>query len=260
MPTSWRNCARAALPGRPTSWPQTSILPAWIVSSPAMQRSSVLLPDPLRPMMATVWPRPTSRLTPSRTRNFPNSLTTLETRTTAALLAGAACIGSPFEETAGQRQRIAHRKIDCGHDAEDDEGLEGRVVDDLAGARELDKADHRSQRRILHDLDHETHSRRNGHFEGLRQYHVGILLETIETETIGSFPLRARHRLDAATPYLTKEGSGIQRQRQTSRDQRRQLVAEDAEAEIRQEQQDQKRRTLDELDVSAGDDAQRVIW
>src|SRR5579871_102101 len=200
MPTSRRNWARAVLPGLPTSWPQISILPAWIVSSPAMQRSSVLLPDPLRPMMATVWPRATSRLTPSRTRNVPNSLTTLPTRTTTALVAGAACIGSPFEETAGQRQRVAHGKIDRGHDAEDDEGLEGRVVDDLACARELDKADHRSQRRVLHDLHHEAHGRRNSHPDGLRQYYVGILLEAIEAEAIGSFPLRARHRLDAAAP------------------------------------------------------------
>src|SRR3954454_23831916 len=258
MPTSWRNWARAALPGRPTSRPQTSILPAWIVSSPAMQRNSVLLPDPLRPTMATVWPRATSRLTPSRTRNVPNSFTTPVTCTTVALVVGAACIGSPFEDAAGQRQRVAHRKIYCGHDTEDDEGLEGRIVDDLACARELDKADHRSQRRILHDLDHEANSRRNGQSDGLRQYHIGILLEAIETETIGSFPLRTRHRLDATTPDLTKKGGGIQRQRQTGRDQRRQLVAEDAEAEIGQEQQDQQRRTLDELDVPAGDDAQRV--
>src|SRR5262245_30848477 len=143
MPTSWRSCARAALPGLPTSWPQTSIRPAWIVSSPAMHRSSVLLPDPLRPTMAIVWPRATSRLTPSRTRSVPNSLTTSAMFTTAMLVAGAACMGSPFEETAGQRQRIAHRKINGGHDGEDGEGLESRVVDDLACARELDKADHR---------------------------------------------------------------------------------------------------------------------
>src|SRR4029079_19837221 len=121
-----------------------------------MQRSSVLLPDPLLPTMATVWPSATSRLTPSSTRNVPKSLTTFVTRTAVAVVAGAACIGSPFEETAGQRQRVAHRKIDCGHGTEDDEGLEGRVVDDLAGARELDKADHRSQRRILHHLEHYT--------------------------------------------------------------------------------------------------------
>ena len=38
-----------------------------------MQRGSVLLPDPLRPMMAMVWPRTTSRLTPSRTRNVPGA-------------------------------------------------------------------------------------------------------------------------------------------------------------------------------------------
>src|SRR6185436_8241823 len=128
-----------------------------------MQRSSVLLPDPLRPTMATVWPRATSRLTPSRTRNVPNSFTTPVTCTTVALVAGAACIGSPFEETAGQRQRVAHRKIDGGHDTEDDEGLEGRVVDDLAGARKFDKSDDRSQRRILHDLDHEAYGRRNSY-------------------------------------------------------------------------------------------------
>ena len=49
MPTSRRSWARAALPGRPTSWPQTSMRPPCTVSSPAMQRSSVLLPEPLRP-------------------------------------------------------------------------------------------------------------------------------------------------------------------------------------------------------------------
>ena len=48
-----------------------------------MQRSSVLLPEPLRPTMATVWPRATSKPTPSSTRSGPNSFTTFSMRTMA---------------------------------------------------------------------------------------------------------------------------------------------------------------------------------
>ena len=50
-----------------------------------MQRSSVLLPEPLRPMMATTWPRATSKPTPSSTRSGPNSLTTFSMRTMALI-------------------------------------------------------------------------------------------------------------------------------------------------------------------------------
>src|SRR3954463_10740729 len=128
MPTSRRSWARAALPGRPTAWPHTVIVPAWRVSSPAMQRSKVLLPEPLRPTMATVWPRSTSKPTPSSTRNGPNSLITSWTRTTAS----PSGIGLPLEVAAGDRQRVAQREIDGGDAGEDRERLEGRVVDDLA--------------------------------------------------------------------------------------------------------------------------------
>src|SRR5476651_2141280 len=192
MPTSRRSCARAALLGRPpgwlTGWPHTSMVPAWMVSSPAMQRSSVLLPEPLRPTIATVWPRFTSKPTLSSTRNGPNSLTRSATRTTDSLVPSAAGMGFPLEVAAGQRQRIAQREVDGGDGAEDGERLEGRVVDDLAGARELDEADDRGQRGVLHDLHHEAHRGRDGDAQRLRQHHVGILLEAVEAPAIRRLP------------------------------------------------------------------------
>src|SRR5829696_1670127 len=203
MPTSRRSCARAALPGRPTSWPQT-----------VMPRSSVLLPEPLRPTMATVWPRATSRLTPSSTRRGPNSLTTLSTLMTdspVGLLASGMC--PPFQRAGGDRERVAQHEIDGSDGGEDRERLEGRVVDDLAGTRQLDEADHRGERGVLHDLHHEAHGRRNGDAQRLRQDHVGVLLERVEAQAVRGLPLGLRHRLYAAAPDLTQEGRGVDRER-----------------------------------------------
>src|SRR5471030_3130617 len=220
MPTSRRSWARAALPGRPTSWPQTSIVPPWIVSRPAMQRSRVLFPEPLRPTMATVWPSATSKPTPSRTRSAPNSLITslMRTiassvlRTMAASVPLSADIGIPLERARGERQRVAQDEVDGPDDDEDDERLEGRVVDDLARAGEFDEADHRGKRRVLHDLDHEAHRGWNGDAHRLRQHDIGILLETVEAQAIRRFPLGARHGLDAAAPDLAQEGRGVERE------------------------------------------------
>src|SRR5262245_39743539 len=139
MPTSRRSWARAALPGRPTGWPQTVMPPPCTVSRPAMQRSNVLLPEPDRPTTATVWPRATFRLTPSSTRKGPNSLMTSSTLTTDS----SSDMGPPFQRAGGNRERVAQHEIDGGDGAEDRERLEGRVVDDLAGAGQLDEADHR---------------------------------------------------------------------------------------------------------------------
>src|SRR5580704_3312464 len=238
MPTSRRSWARAALPGRPTSWPHTSMRPPCTVSSPAMQRSKVLLPEPLRPTTATVWPRATSKPTPSSTRSGPKSFTTFSMRT----MGSSADMGSPFQRAGGDRQRVAQHEIDSGDRGEDHKRLEGRVVDDLAGARQLDEADHRGKRGVLHDLHHEAYGRWNGDPHRLRQDHVGVLLEAVEAEAVRRFPLRARHGLDAAAPDLAEKGRGVEGQRNAGGDQRDQLVAQDAEAEIRQEQHDQERR------------------
>src|SRR5271170_4944201 len=120
------------------------MVPAWTVSRPAMQRSSVLLPEPLRPTIAMVWPRATSKPTPSSTRSGLNSLTTPSRWT----IASGAGMGFPLERARRDRQRITEREIDGGDGGEDDERLECRVVDDLARARQLDEADHRGERGV----------------------------------------------------------------------------------------------------------------
>src|SRR5690242_3324727 len=206
MPTSRRSWARAALPGRPTSWPHTAILPACTVSRPAMQRNRVLLPEPLRPTMAATWPGATSKPTPSSTRSGPNSFTTFLIWT----MGSAAGMGLPFQGARRQRQWVAQREVDGGDHDEDHERLEGRVVDDLAGARELDEPDHRGQRGVLHDLHHEADGRRNGKLHRLWQHDVGVLLEAVEAEAVRGFPLGLRHRLDAAAPDLAQEGRGVE--------------------------------------------------
>src|SRR5918995_1175874 len=259
MPTSRRSWARAALPVRPTSWPQTVIMPSCTVSSPAMQRKSVLLPEPERPTMATVWPRVTSRLTPSSTRRGPNSLTTLSTQMTdspVGLLASGMC--PPFQRAGGDRERVAQHEVDGGDGGEDRERLEGRVVDDLAGARQFDEADHRGERGVLHDLNHEAHGRRDSDAHRLRQDYVGVLLERVEAQAIGGLPLGLRHRFDAAAPDLAQESRRVDRERDAGRDQRVELVAQDSKPEIRQEEHDQQWRALDELDVAAGQPAQHL--
>ena len=50
------------------SWPSTRIVPASGVTKPAIERSSVVLPQPELPSSAIISPRSTSRLTRSSTR------------------------------------------------------------------------------------------------------------------------------------------------------------------------------------------------
>ena len=60
--------------GLSTRMPQTSIVPLSICSSRSMQRSAVLLPEPLAPMIAIISPRATSNETPSSTWFEPKRL------------------------------------------------------------------------------------------------------------------------------------------------------------------------------------------
>src|SRR5450830_1766699 len=189
-------------------------------SSPLRQRSKVLLPDPLRPMMAIICPFWTSRETPLRTCTGPKLLC-------KSLMLTIADMQFPFKVLAQRRQRIANAKIDQRHTAEDGEGLEGRVVDDLAGTRKVEKTDDRSQRRVLDDLHHEADRGWNGDLEGLRQDHLLQLFKTVEAETGRGFPLSLRHRFDAAAPDFAKEGGAIHGKRNTGRHQRRQGKAGD---------------------------------
>src|SRR3546814_6986503 len=82
-----------------------------------MQRSSVLLPDPERPMMAMISPSPMATDTSSSTVTGPKRLVTFRISTSG--------MESPFEHPAPVRQRKAHQEVEQRHRAVDGEGLEG---------------------------------------------------------------------------------------------------------------------------------------
>src|SRR3979411_2196176 len=162
-----------------------------------MQRSSVLLPEPLRPTMATICPWRTSSETPSSTFSGPKNFVTSRTCTTISdstpplapkrtrsggMLSGG--IHLPFESAARHRQRVADGKIDRGDEEKNQKRLKRRIVHDLAGARQLDEANDRSERRVLHHLHHEADRRRRRDADGLRKNNVGGLLQAIKTEAV----------------------------------------------------------------------------
>src|ERR1019366_9808434 len=118
-----------------------------------MQRNNVLLPEPLRPTIATISPRRTSSETPSSTFTALKYSTTSWTLTMISgsllgtigdvdLSCALACdIEFPFESPARHPNRKANCKIDYGDEEEDEKRLKRRIIDDLAGAREFDEAD-----------------------------------------------------------------------------------------------------------------------
>src|SRR5688572_19262877 len=117
MPTS--RCRRFTSSfGDVMSWPQTRIWPASMVSSRLMQRSAVLFPEPLRPMMATTDPGRTWNVTPSSTLTVPKRLQTDWTSTMGD-------IEPPLQTLAPGRQRIAQREVQRCDQHEDDERPEG---------------------------------------------------------------------------------------------------------------------------------------
>src|SRR5947207_12146756 len=119
--------------------PSNVMMPASGVSRPLRQRSSVLLPEPLRPMMATTSPASTASETPLSTSWAPNRLETS--------LNAKSGIDPPFEVLAKLRQRPAQHEIHRRDHRIDDHRLEGRVVHELAGAGQFDEADDRRDRR-----------------------------------------------------------------------------------------------------------------
>src|SRR5579859_71436 len=193
------------------------MLPDWIGSSPFMQRRSVDLPEPLRPMRATTWPRSTVSETPFRTSTEPKLLCTLSMSTTD--------MENPFEISAQPRKRKADQEIDQGDDTENLERRERGVVDELPGARQLDEADDRDDGGVLHQLDEEAHRRRQRDAQRLGDDDVPVLLPARECERGRCLPLLERDRLDRTAPDLGEIGADIDAERQGGGQQRRQFQA-----------------------------------
>src|SRR5882724_8786343 len=97
--------------------PATMIEPSSMVSRPLMQRSSVLLPEPLLPMMAITSPGSTSMLMPLRTSLSPKRFFTS--------VIAMSDIELPFQHLTALGERPAQGEIDERHEAVDHEGLEG---------------------------------------------------------------------------------------------------------------------------------------
>src|SRR5260221_6867543 len=235
----------------PRALPSNSMTPLSGVSSTLMQRKSVLLPEPLAPMIATTSPASISSVTSCRTWCVPKAL---EMPFNAKI-----GIDAPFEILREQRERPAEDEIERAHDRIDDHRLEGEICHQLAGAGELDEADERGDRRALDELHDEADGRRDRDAHRLRQDDVPELLGEAEGEALGSFPLRSRDRLDRAAPDLAEKGAGVEREGEADRRPGVDLEVEgDGEPIIGDEELHQDRRALEELDVADGKPAQRT--
>src|SRR5918993_249762 len=248
MPTFWRSLRRSVA-GSFTVTPSTTMVPPCTGSRPLMQRSSVLLPEPDRPMMAMISPGSIEIETSSRTVWSPKRLTTLRISTSD--------MESALEEAAPLRQREADREIERRHRDVDRERLEGRSGRELAFAGQLDEADRRRERRVLDELDEEADGRRDRDADRLRDDDPAQLLAEAEAERAARLPLGARDRFQRAAPDLPKEGAGVDREGEGRRDPGQHRQAEDREAEEEHEKDHQQRRPLDCLDVENREPAQR---
>src|SRR5690606_36153134 len=121
--------------------PSTVMVPELIDSSPLMQRRNVLLPEPLRPIMAMTSPSATSRLIPRRTSSGPKLL--------RRSLTAMSDIELPLEDSASLGQRPAKHEIEQGGQAIHGERLERRVDDHCTCLHQLDEADDGGQGRCL---------------------------------------------------------------------------------------------------------------
>src|SRR5690242_10573894 len=188
MPTCWRSLRRSVA-GSLTTVSPTVMRPPWIGSSALMQRNIVLLPEPDRPITATMSPGLTSSDTSSSTVSSPKRLVTC-----SILMSD---IQPPLQTLAPLRQRKADEKIEQRHDSINQERSEGSTGGDLALARQFDEADHRGERRVLDQLHQEADRRRDRDAEGLGHDHVTELLAEAEPQRRRRLPLLARHRFDA---------------------------------------------------------------
>src|SRR5271155_38520 len=252
MPMSRRSARKRCRVGLKSS-PANSMVPLSGRSSPLMQRSKVLFPEPLRPMIATTSPGSTASDTSASARCAPKRL--------EMLFNAKSGIDAPLEGLRQQRKRPAEDEIERRHDRIDDHRPEGRVGHQLPGASELDKADNRSDRGALDQLDRETNRRWDRDARRLRQDDVPELFGKAEREAFRGLPLRPRNGLDRTAPDLAEERARIQGEgKQHGRPGIDLKVEEDGEAIIGDEELHQHGRPLEQRDVPDGEPLQGSGW
>src|ERR1700712_3748506 len=142
MPTRWRNSRMAIALSCSSGLPSTGSAPSWNTSSPLMQRSSVLLPEPLLPMMAMTSPRLTVRSMPLSTSFVPYDFRSAVIWTigpalamdAARFVAGVGAMAEPsatldiefsFKVLGKQADRETQREIEQRNAGEHHERLKG---------------------------------------------------------------------------------------------------------------------------------------
>src|SRR3989344_375224 len=98
----------------------------------------------------------------------------------AVVASAAVAMEFPFKRLRHQAYRKAQNKIQQGDTGVDEEGLVGGVGDHAARLGQLDKPNHRCQRRALDLLHQKTHRGRHRNAQRLGQHHMAQLLAKVE--------------------------------------------------------------------------------
>src|SRR6218665_2610416 len=127
-------------------------------------------------------------------------------------LSGGGELQLPLYSTRQQRKWPAQGEVDRPDHTEDDQRLEGGVVDDLPGPGDLGEADARGEGRAFEYLHQVANGRGQGDFPSLRQDDEARSRDIIQTQRVGRFPLTFGNSLNTATPDLAEECAGVQNQ------------------------------------------------
>src|SRR5450631_134766 len=245
MPISRRSARRPARE-RSTRLPSNVISPLSGISRPLIHRSSVVLPEPLRPMMATTSPGSIDSETSSRARWAPKRL--------EMPLNAKIGIDAPFHISSDERKRPAHCEVERRDDGIDDHRFERHVHHQLPGTGQFDEADNGGNRRALDQLHQKTDRWRNRNPHCLRQDDKTKLLEVAKRKAGRSLPLRSWNRLDRSTPDLAQKRTGVKRESECHCRPRVDLhVEEHGKAIVKEKELHEDRGSLEQLNVTSGE-------
>src|SRR5271165_417849 len=160
-----------------------------------MQRSSVVLPEPLGPITTTTSPCATAIDTSRNTCAAPKDLLMLETSSIGRCSTGRTSMAmedAALKVPAVEREGVADAEIDGSCPNEDLERGQCALDDLTAGHRQFPQPDDRDQRGCFDEADAEAYKGWGGQPQCLRQYHDLQHQRTGHPETARRVPLRLR--------------------------------------------------------------------
>src|SRR3984893_7571042 len=180
----------------PTGSPSMAIVPLSYSSSRLMQRSSVVLPEPLGPITTTTSPGVTASDTSRNTSTAPKRLCrAVISRIGRCRYAGRSSMAdedASFKVPAIEGEGIADAEIDRRSTDEDLKWRESALDDLAARNRQLPQSDDRDQRGRLDQADAQADIGRCGEPQCLRQDHDLQHQTAGHAKTARRIPLRLR--------------------------------------------------------------------